>query len=126
MHYDYKLDENILKTLIQRNKLPTDPNEKMKFIICYNKFKTSNFVLNNNSSSSIGVLQKTNVIYQFKCPLRDCISENDDRYVGLTSTTLSRRLTMHLSDIGSRAQHLKTFMPDNRISENFLPKIQQY
>ena len=25
MHYNYKLDENILKTLIKRNILPTDP-----------------------------------------------------------------------------------------------------
>ena len=28
MHYNYELDENILKTLIQRNILPTDLNEK--------------------------------------------------------------------------------------------------
>ena len=33
------------------------------------KFKTSNLVIRNNSSPSIGVLQKTNVIYKFKCPL---------------------------------------------------------
>ena len=39
--------------------------------------------------------------------------------VGLTSTTLSRRLTMHLSDTISMAQHLKkTFMPNNTITEN--------
>ena len=56
---------------------------------------------------SIGVLQKTNVIYKFKCPLGDCISDNNNIYVGLTSTTLSRRLTMHLSDTSSIAQHLK-------------------
>ena len=55
----------------------------------------------------IGVLQKTNVIYKFKCPLGDCISDNNNIYVGLTSTTLSRRLTMHLSDTSSIAQHLK-------------------
>ena len=58
----------------------------MKFIIDYNKFKTSNLVINNNSSLSIGVLQKTNVIYQSKCTLEDCISENNSIYVGLTST----------------------------------------
>ena len=40
MHYNYKLDENILKTLIKRNILPTDPNKKIKFIIYHNKFKT--------------------------------------------------------------------------------------
>ncbi len=38
-------------------------------------------------SLSIGVLQKTNVIYKFKCPLGDCISDNNNIYVGLTSTT---------------------------------------
>ena len=42
-----------------------------------------------------------------KCPLGDCISDNNNIYVGLTSTTLSRRLTMHLSDTSSIAQHLK-------------------
>ena len=52
-------------------------------------------------------LQKTNVVYQFKCLLGDCISENNNIYAGLTSTTLSRRLTMHLSDTSSIAQHLK-------------------
>ena len=55
MHYNYKLDENILKTLIQRNILTTDPN---KLIIYYNKFKTSNLVINNNSSPLIAVSQK--------------------------------------------------------------------
>ena len=64
-------------------------------------------VIRNNSSPSIGVLQKTNVIYQFKCPLGDCIYDNNNIYVDLTSTILSRRLTMHLSDTSSIAQHLK-------------------
>ena len=81
MLYNYKLDENILKTLIQRNPLPTDPNKKINLIIYYDKFQTSNLVINNNSSPSIGVLQKT-VIYQFKSPLGDCISENSNIYVG--------------------------------------------
>ena len=107
MLYNYKSDEKILKTLIHRDILPTDPNKKIKLIIYYNKFKTSNLVIKNNSSPSIGVLQKTNVIYQFKCPLGDCISDNNNIYVCLTSTTLSRRLTMHLFDTSSIVQHLK-------------------
>ena len=28
IHYNYKLDKKLLKTFIQRNMLPTDPNEK--------------------------------------------------------------------------------------------------
>ena len=107
MHYNYKSDEKILKTLIHRNIRPTDPNKKIKLIIYYDQFKTSNLVIKDNSSLSIEVLQKNNFIYQFKCLLGDCISENDNIYVGLTSTTLSRRLTMHLSDTSSIAPHLK-------------------
>ena len=70
MHSDYELVENILKTLIQRNILLTDPNKKIKLIIYYNKFKTSNLVINKKSSPSIGVSQKLtmyinlNVLYE--------------------------------------------------------------
>ena len=44
MQYNYKSDEKILKTLLHRNILPIDPNKKIKLIIYYNKFKTSNLV----------------------------------------------------------------------------------
>ena len=128
MHYNDKSDEKILKTLIHRNILPTDPNKKIKLIIYYNKFKTSNLVIKNNSFPSIGVLQKTNVIYQFKCPLGDCISDNDNIYVGLTSTALSRKLIMHLSDTSSISQafkkhssptiELRKILTDNTILEH--------
>ena len=58
MHYNYKLDKNILKKSIQRDILPTDPNKKIKLIIYYNKFKTSNLVIKINSVPLIGVMQK--------------------------------------------------------------------
>ena len=106
---------------IHRNILPTDPNKKIKLIIYYNKFKTSNLVIKNNSSSSIRALQKANVIYQFKCPLGECISENNI-YVGLTATTRSRRLTMHLSDTRSIAQHLENIHAPPQNYGKFLPK----
>ena len=127
MHYNYESDEKILKTLIHKNILPTDPNKKKKLIIYYNKFKTSNLVIRNNSSPSIGVLQKkNNVIYKFKCPLGDCISDNNNIYVGLTSTTLSRILTMHLSDTSSIAQHLKNIHAQQHNYGKFSPTTQQY
>ena len=70
----------------------------MKLIIYYNEFKTLNLVIKNNSSPSIGIWQKTNVIYQFQYPLEECISENNNIYASLTSTTQLRRFTMHLFD----------------------------
>ena len=48
MHYNSKSDEKILKTLIHKNIIPTDPNKKIKLIIYYNYFKTSNLVIRNN------------------------------------------------------------------------------
>ena len=59
MHYNYESDEKILKTLIHRNIVPTDPNKKIKLIIYCNKSKTSNLVIKNSFSPSIRVLQKT-------------------------------------------------------------------
>ena len=122
MHYNYKSNEKILKTLIHRNILPLILIKKIELTIYYNKFKTSNLVIKNNSSPLIGVLQKNNFIYQFKFPLGDCISENNNIYVGLTATTLSRRLTMHLTDTSSIKAFKKTFMPNNRITENSYQK----
>ena len=99
--------------------------KKIKLITYYNKSKTSNLVIKNNSSFSNGVLQKNNVIYQFKCRLGDCISDNNI-YVGLTSNTLSKRLTMHLSDISSITQHLKNIHAQRQNYENFSPTILEH
>ena len=94
--------------MIQRNILPTNPNKKIKLNVYYNRFKTSNLVINTDSpASSIWVLQKTKFIYQFKCPLGDYISENNNIYVRLTSSAVLRWLTTCLSDTSSINQHLK-------------------
>ena len=63
MHYNYKLDENILKTLIERNIFPTVLNKKIKLITYHNEFKVYNLVINNNFSPEIGVLQKKPMLY---------------------------------------------------------------
>ena len=43
-HSNYKIYEQILKNLIQKNVLPTDPTKKVRLIIYYNKFKTSKLI----------------------------------------------------------------------------------
>ena len=68
--------------------------------------------------------KKNNFIYQFKCPLVDCISKNNNIYVGLTSTTQSRRLTIHLSDRCPIAQYLKSIHAQQQNYGKFLPKTQ--
>ena len=57
--------------------------------------------MKNNMTPTPTSLQQTNVIYKFKCPLPHSQAVE---YVGLTQTSLSRRLTMHGQN-GSIYQH---------------------
>ena len=72
------------------------------------QIKKTNLIISNNTSLSTELLEGTNVVYMLKCPLGDCISKENDAYVGLITTTLSRRLTMLLNDSSSIALQLKT------------------
>ena len=54
----------------------------------------------------IYLIKKTNVIYQYKCSHGDCEHLNNT-YIGMTTPTLSRRLTMHLASGGPK-QHALT------------------
>ena len=102
------MDEHILKNLIQKMFSLLFLPKKLRLIIYYNKFKTSNLIISNNPFPSTKLLDMTNIVYMFKCPLGDCVSKENNTYVGLATTTLSRRLTMHLNDSSSIALHLKT------------------
>ena len=43
----------------------------------------------------------------FKYSLRDCVANENNTFVGINTTTLSRRLTMRLNVSSSIALHLK-------------------
>ena len=81
--------------------------KKVELIIYNKKFKTSNLIIPNNTSPSTGLLNRTYFVYLFKYTLGDCVSKENSAYVGLTTITLSRQLTMHLNDASSIAFHLK-------------------
>ena len=63
--------------------------------------------MSNNTSPTTELLDMTNVVYMFKCHLGDSVSKENIVHFGLTTTTLSRRLKMHLNDSSSIALHLK-------------------
>ena len=42
MHYNYKSYEKILKTLIHRHILPSEPHKNIKLIIQHNNIRTPN------------------------------------------------------------------------------------
>ena len=105
-HCNYKLDERILKDIITNNTRPTDPNKKLNLIIFYRNLKTHNLVIKNNLAKPPTALQKSNVIYEFECPLSH--GNVTPRYIGFTQNTLSRRLTQHLQQ-GSIRNHFSDY-----------------
>ena len=57
--------------------------------------------MKNNQTPKPPPLQQTNLIYEYKCPIGECEHQTSS-YIGLTCTTLSRRLTMHLQQGGPK------------------------
>ena len=49
-------------------------------------------------------LQEVNLVYQYTCNIGDC-SHLNSRYIGLTTTTLSKRISAHLQDGAIRRHH---------------------
>ena len=80
--------------IIKRHIKPLDKQKQIKLIIYYTKFKTTNLVVKNITNSVKILLNQTNVVYKFICPLRECLpKKKKDSSIGYTTTTLSRRLT---------------------------------
>ena len=101
MHKNYKLDEQVTTSLIRRHVKPIEHQKLIKLIIYDSKYKMSNVIVENKTSSPKLSLIK----------FRECLSENNitaNAYVGYTTTTLSRRLIYHLLDISAIKQHLMT------------------
>ena len=52
-------------------------------------------------SHKSNLLKQTNIVYKYTCNVGDCELQNST-YIGMTTTTLSRRLTMHLAGGGPK------------------------
>ena len=92
----YKIDERIIRNIIDQNTRVVNNNDKLDLLIYYKNPKTAQLIMANNTNKKTQ-LNTTNVIYQFTCPNEDCMLRSTN-YIGSTTTTLSRRLTMHLTN----------------------------
>ena len=109
-HNNFKIEERVIKEIIYNNVKCISPEHKLQLIIYYRNRKTCNMVMKNNPAPPKLPLQQTNLIYKFKCPLNHSqITDNNSshEYIGVTSTTLSRRLTMHAQS-GSIKAHFNS------------------
>ena len=100
----HKVDERVIRNIVHDCVKCTSPNDRIKLEIYYQNKKAHNLVMKNNALSDGSKLKRANVVYQFFCPHEDCRLHSAS-YIGSTSTTLSRRLTMHLRE-GSPKEHM--------------------
>ena len=98
----YKTDERMLRNIIKRNCKPVQEKDALRLVIFYQSPTTASLVMKNNLSCDKTLLKQSNVIYQYKCNLGDCALRSGSNYIGLTTTTLSRRITMHLQNGGPK------------------------
>ena len=103
----YRADEKALRGIINRNCKPVQTEDKIKLNIYYKNPTTSSLILKNNMSSDPSPLKQTNVIYHYKCTLGDCALLPRSGYIGNTTTSLSRRITMHLQQGGPLTHTIK-------------------
>ena len=91
----YRLDEKCIKNIISKNCKPLNNLDVLKVIIVYKNPCSNSLVMKNNMSASPNAMSKTNVVYEYLCNSGDCASRNST-YIGHTTCSLSRRLTLHL------------------------------
>ena len=103
MNSQYKTDEKILKEILRKNIKCNRDDEQLRVNIYYQNRKTRQLVMKNSPTISKQT-NRTNVVYKFVCPHEDCRPRNK-HYIGATTTTLSRRLTMHIQEETGPVEH---------------------
>ena len=92
----YRVGERVLRqckvTRIRRMRM-----SKLSHTFITKVGKVHNLVMRNKITQKSDKLKRTNVISKYSCPDVDCMVRNAD-YIGLTTNTLSRRLTMHIRE----------------------------
>ena len=101
MHKEYRRDEAALRSIIQENITPSDPESQIKLNIYYKNKKTADFIMKNSPHRNNDPMKKRGVVYHILCPQVGC----NQSYVGMTTTLLSKRVAVHLQE-GAVFQHL--------------------
>ena len=102
----YRTDERVIKQIVQNNTRCNNPREKLNLKVYYASRTTSSLNCLNNQSPKFLELQRTNVVYEYTCKTGDYEHE-ENSYIGMTTTTLGRRPTMH-KFFGAIQAHMKS------------------
>ena len=104
MSSEYKADENAIKKIIHKNVKPKNDHNEINLVIYYKNLKTSNLLIANRPKINRHPLQRSHLVYEYTCKQGNCAALQES-YIGMTTTKLTRRLTLHLSN-GAIKQHL--------------------
>jgi len=103
MNTQYKTDEKVIKDILKKNVKCNNDSDRVQLNIYYQSKKTRQLVMTNNPIAT-KPSNRTNVVYKLCCPHEDCRPRNI-YYLGATTTTLTRRLTMHLREQTGPVEH---------------------
>ena len=106
MNSHYQKDEKALKDLVREN-VTMKENNKLKLVIYYKNRKARDLVMKSNLGNDVRELARTNIIYDIDCNKGDCehLPKRNRSYSGLTTCTMSQRLTYHLQDGAVQRHH---------------------
>ena len=109
MNTRYKSEEIALKKIIKSCVTMKQANNKLNVIIYYKTTKTKELFMKNNLLPKPRELAKSHLVYEFDCQEGECLHlpPPEARYTGLTTCTLSRRLSLHLQN-GAIKSHFET------------------
>ena len=97
-------EEEVLKKIIQRGVEVLEPFERLTLRVFCRPRTTASLIMRNNTSGEKPMAEVTNVVYQFKCPVGACQYRNTT-YIGLTTTTLRRRMQAHRNNGGINSHY---------------------
>ena len=105
MSKPYAKEEKILRDIIEKNCVAREPEDKLQLVVYYKSPRVSSLLMKNNLAEDSSPLKATNVVYKYKCTSGDCARRPDAHYVGFTTTTLSRRISYHLTEGAPEKHH---------------------
>ena len=86
---------SFLKNILRRHTRAIEPKNKINLVIYNKNKKTSSLIMRNFPFQDNSLLKSTTVVYKFQCKTDDCTLQNN-KYIGMTSTSVSRRVSMNL------------------------------
>ena len=105
MNYGTKYQDEckVFRGIIQRGVTTVDPQKRIDLRIYCRPNQMASLVMRNSTAPPKEKEARTNIVYKFICPERNCES-SEASYIGLTRTTLRRRLQNHRNQ-GAIFQH---------------------